>query len=274
MKQVLDKQFLSYAYWVKNKTQREIGQELGLHREIIRRQMQRLNIPKRNRSEAATLDAKKRLKQPNLMLSATISYIIGVILGDGTIGNKKNDYRIGLQTHSAAFNKSFEQALDKIGLNAKTYKYTRVRKVANGAFSDCIQTYYHTSALSKVFVDWFKSLDLVAISKLASEYPSDFLRGFYESEGYFSKEARRRIFRYKERFYTYIIKRERIGVAVTNKLLLDLARELSKQLGFHPTNISIKSSNCHNRKTLYQFEISRKGEARRFIREINPVIKN
>ncbi|MDE1869120.1 MAG: hypothetical protein KGH60_04120 [Candidatus Micrarchaeota archaeon] len=118
--------------------------------------------------------AKAHQLHPDLKNSATLSYILGVLRGDGYVyHDKKGHYSVTLNVKSLKFAKSFRRSLVKIGL--KPIKI----------FSDG-RGYYWVRAQSKEFYNWYRSLGPSASRELIDAIKGneiDFIRGFYEAEG-------------------------------------------------------------------------------------------
>lgn len=255
----MEKDFLEKEYWNQGKTLEEIGGEVGLNHRTIRYWMKKHGIPRRTPYE-------KKMIKPKIESSETLSYIVGVLLGDGWAGKvgKKHEYRVALQTRTLCFNRSFERALAEIGLNPRTFEYKIKGRET---------TFYGTFAHSKIFVGWFKSLEFEDIENLAKKYPIDFLRGFYESEGnYQETESEEKIKIGKKVRGPYVVHRVNIRIVNTNKKLIMLTKDLMKKIGFHPTTIyGVKT--LAPQKPQYCIAVYKKGEAGKFISLINPIIK-
>ena len=151
------------------------------------------------------------LIKPNLQVSGTLAYIVAVLLGDGYLRIRKYAdwfrYDVCLKVKDKAFAESFARALEKIGL----HPHIRCRKDSGQ---------YLVTATSVEFFKWFKGLDYEDIKKIASEYPVDFLRGFFESEGSISKH------RQGGKCYYQVV------IGNTDKKLISLVREIIEKLGY------------------------------------------
>jgi len=114
--------------------------------------------------------------------SRELSYVIGVILGDGQIKIelKNYAYRVRLRVKDKEFAEKFAECMQKI---LKTKK-------ANKIFTELDRTRgyrrrFVASVGSKEFVEFLKS-NKEDLSNLAEKYPADFLRGLFDSEGFTS----------------------------------------------------------------------------------------
>lgn len=114
--------------------------------------------------------------KPNLASSPELSYILGVLTGDGwTSISKPGSYCLGLHNSDKQFAEEFSESLKKIGLNSNYFTY-----VNRGWGSKLM---YRVYAYSRIAVEWYRQLTLGKIEDIASEYPTEFLRGFFQSEG-------------------------------------------------------------------------------------------
>ncbi len=106
----------------------------------------------------------------NLAPSQDMSYLLGVLKGDGYVTKSGYQYHVCLQSISKNFVSSFETSLKNIGLHpCKIYRDGR--------------GIYHSVACSLQFVDFYKNLKLRDLKQLIIGYQRHFIRGLYESEG-------------------------------------------------------------------------------------------
>lgn len=250
-----DRDFLYHEYWGCKKSLRQIGREFGCDPNTIRSNMRKRGIPIRNRGKGVKLAWRNRLVRPNLNSSPNLSYVLGVLLGDGCVGiyRKGREYRITLHTHkNPKFNSSFENALKSLGLNPHTHTVNDRDSKSGLAFD--------TIAYSKVFVEWYKMRTHEDIENLAKMYPCDFLRGIYESEGWFSQEFQ------KGKWL-----RERVIICNTNDKLINLCKELIESLGFNARKYEYMFP--RSKRMCFQLDIGKKGEACEFLKIVSPSIK-
>jgi hypothetical protein len=132
-----------------------------------------------NKGKSFSEESKKKMSEAqigkgrldiNLNPSASISYLIGVILGDGEI--LKNGIRLQ-QTKEEFAEKFFENA-GKIGMNPFYANYPSIVKKGQ----------IRVIAYSINFVEWFNNLSYLDMYNIIVFYPTDFICGFYESEGH------------------------------------------------------------------------------------------
>lgn len=154
--------------------------------------------------------------RPNLALSPSLSYILGVLLGDGfvykhTVNRRKGRhdqcYTVALVTKDYEFAEKFAYALREIGLHPCIFQVKMKRKNPN--WSDV----WRIEATSVVLYKWFKNLNPSQIKQIARAYPADFIRGFYDSDGCLSQD-------------------KYITMHKSNKFLIELIRSLLCGFGF------------------------------------------
>ncbi|MEK6888269.1 MAG: LAGLIDADG family homing endonuclease [Candidatus Aenigmatarchaeota archaeon] len=199
----------------------------------------------------------KVLIKPKLESNENLTYILGVLFGDGCVYKSSRSYRICLDVTDQNFSMSFFQALKKIRLNP----FIQERLPSNGIGK---RKKYIVIANSKVFGEWYKNISLLELEKILTnrENITGFLRGFYESEG--------QLYRNKSGSVTLYIHN-------TNLDLLKLLKKLSQQLGF---NFKLygpykNSSNLScNKKLLYRLSLNSKYDSHKFLQLIKPSIKN
>jgi hypothetical protein len=250
LKMAISKEELSELYLNQQLSIPEIAKRYSLHHSTLWYYTKKYGIPRRSRSESLKIAYKQGRKQsnivkPDLSPSPTLAYIVGVMLGDGHIEEYKKHYRIRLNTVDLDFAKSFQSALETIGVYSKIYYRTKLSKQSSG---------WSLRGYSKAFCEWCKSLTFDEIVKIAELYPKDFIRGFYESEGAFYETGR-----------SY-----QIRIANTNKELIMLVKKLIERLG---SKTSLYEE-IRERKPIYRIYILGGMEQRlRFINEIQPCIK-
>jgi len=177
--------------------------------------------------------------------SKELAYVLGVLKSDGFVyvDEKSHTHLIGLKTKDECFAKEFQKCLEAIGLKTKFYIVDN--------------RYYLVEARSKIFVDFYKSLDYQKIRSLIKGYEYYFLRGFYEGDGSFQRARRQIIF------------------LNTDIELLKFIRDILLELGYHPTDIKIhtRGNSTYGKKQLYYVMIHRKHEVEKLLAYMNPCIK-
>jgi hypothetical protein len=186
----------------------------------------------------------KRFYKPRLECSPELSYIVGVMLGDGSCLRGKLAYWINLRVRDREFAEAFRDALIKIDLRPKIDVYNQDGKPL-----------YFVRAVSKIFCMWWNSLSLDEIREIVLKYPADFLRGFYDSEGSWTKDA---------------------TVMYNNNLsVIQLVAEALKILGFRYKISSRRYLTRKSREPRVGYRIRILGgmpERRRFVEVVKPTI--
>lgn len=179
---------------------------------------------------------------PRLNFSPELAYVVGILIGDGSVGNRS----IRLSVKEETFAISFAEAMNKIGLPARIYRHTRFDKPKPLTTFTC-------QTRSSIFIKWYNELDLPCLAK---QFPIDFLRGFYESEGSYSP---------------------RNGLYICNSDFpkLELVTDCLKLLGFASTTIKqyiYPNPRIKNKKPMYRIGLHTK-ESRNFLIQVKPCIK-
>lgn len=121
-----------------------------------------------------THDPFNKINDVNLSPSPALSYVIGVYLGDGSIHNKDNGkYRIKLKVVDREFAEAFYNALKTLGLHPVfgfENDSTRVNR-------------FYVEGSSKALYGFLKN-PIEFLFEVAELYPAEFLRGFFDSEGF------------------------------------------------------------------------------------------
>jgi len=181
--------------------------------------------------------------KPNLKNKRILSYILGVIKGDGFVYKRGYCYFVGLDSSDKEFSLSFLEALKKVNLNPSMFLNKK--------------GYWRTIGSSKLFYKWYKSLNFKQIKQIAFKYPKEFIRGFYESEGCYHMAQK---------------KYSRIIIVNTDERLIKLVKKLIENLGFK-TNLYQRPQIKSNWKRVWALTMYNKEEIKKFLKEINPCIK-
>lgn len=184
-----------------------------------------------------------RFVYPNLEPSQQLSYVIGVLIGDGCVSKYNGKYNIILNVTDETFALSFKRALRELGLHPwlnSAIPRNKSRK------------YFRVTAMSKTFGEWLNALTKEQISLAAHKYPTDFLKGFYESEGTASQH--------------------RVCIVNTDVWKLEIAKLLIESLNFKTSLYSY--SRLLPAKTAYELHIlGGRSEQSKFLSLIEPCIK-
>lgn len=211
-----------------------------------------------------TLSNCSRMLNPTVEPSTDLAYILGVLLGDGTVYRNKRrngaERIIALSVKDLEFAKAFLDALRKINLHPHFYFY---RKNAT----------YRVRAYSRIFHDWFKSLDMEKIEQLVTTSPElarSFLKGFYDSEGSLILSTKR--YCQGRRYYEHPLIEVRMSNTDNKKASLIFA--VLKYLGFHPRIYKMFKTGGLNSAGVIEITISLKSrnEVLKFITEVGSSI--
>jgi len=220
------KEELEKLYWSLGLSIPDIEKLTGVSRSYIFRKFRDYGIPLKHRNIA------------DLKPSSELYYIYGVVLGDGTLENKR--YGIKLGVTNKKFAESFRKALESLGL--RTFSWTEERRGKSRRKT----TYYYVKTYSKNLYQWLRSNP-----EVPQEFYKDFLRGFYESEG----------------------TRSQAKVTNTNLELLKKYGEMLKHLGFSYNIIKREQKGWGTKPVYSLYLLGGKSSQERFIELVNPCIK-
>lgn len=113
-----------------------------------------------------------KIKVVNLKPSPPLAYIVGVYFGDGSISLNDYKYRIRLKVVDKEFAEAFAEALREIGTNPQFYEE-----------SDGRRKRFVAEATSKSLYKFLEK-PKEELFEVAKAYPREFLKGFFDSEGY------------------------------------------------------------------------------------------
>ncbi|RLF21228.1 MAG: hypothetical protein DRN15_02675 [Thermoprotei archaeon] len=141
-----------------------------------------------------------------------LAYIIGVTLGDGSVGIIKRyskgsrRYVFSLKVRDQEFAEAVKKAIERLGLHCSIRKRYMRRKEA---------VYYEVYCCVKRFVVFLKDIKdhPEKAWQWIREYEKEFLKGFYESEGNLSIEGYIRIYNKRREYIDMIVKcLQRLGI--------------------------------------------------------------
>lgn len=206
--------------------------------------------------------------QPNLDPSPELAYALGVICGDGWVAkhrhksNGGHEYGIYLKVTDETFAKEFHKTLGRLGLHPRTRLFSPEREKRKAVYKVVAYSVNFYRQYIDGGSDW--------IRYIAQQFPVDFLRGFYESEGSLKKIARwdRRSPLKFRLAYSY-----RLAVSNTNKELLELTEELLSNQG-----IRLKLWGPYYKgekaKPLYHLSTNKQSDISHFLEVVKPCIRN
>jgi len=249
-------EILRRLYWEEGLSQREIASYLGFLTLSIYEWFKKLKIPTRSTSlgnAVKHIDKTKWLKKSGVwrpISSSDLSYILGVMKGDGNIYKNKIQFR----TIDKPFAEKFVYHFKRIGINTWPMLIEK-RSLKNINRKDV----YCIFASSLLFSKWYRSLTLEELKKEVDLYPIPFICGFYESEGTI----------YDNQGHL------RIGIFNIDKELLNMVYDFICELDFTPTfGLNRRKLRVwKNEKICYQITLCKKQEVPKFINLINPCIK-
>jgi len=232
---------------IEGKSVNKIAEEQGVGYNTVWRHLVKNDIPIQ-KSDRGTK------QYPNLEPSPELAYILGVIDGDGSVNGYIN---IELDVKDYAFAKEFERALKAIGLRADTRNNDHWNKSLERQ-----QKMWKCYACSVVFVRWFKGLTQEQKEGIVSQFPKEYLKGFFESEG------------------TYTINTDgSVHVHFSNfdYELLSMVQRLLALLGYDSNIYESKRKGHFSGREVTAYTLNLLGpseEKHEFIKRIKPVIKN
>jgi len=191
---------------------------------------------------------------PNLESSPELSYLLGVLDGDGNVSGNN---LIQLGTKDFEFAEEFANALRAINLRANV--------IEKNYWNKDLKRQYHgwrCYARSVVFVRWFKGLTQEQKEGIAKQFPEEYLKGFFESEGSYNINTNGGAHVYFSNF---------------DYELLLMVQRLLTTLGYESRiyENKRKSQFTGEEKTTYRLNLLGSSEDKHeFIRRIKPVIKN
>lgn len=158
-------QDLEYLHWNQGMSLTDIGKQYGVSPQAIRYWMQKFGIEHRSLKQTVLFES-----------SPALSYVIGVLHGDGFLYRNpaSNQHLVILSVIDRPFADAFARALNCLGLRAPI--------IALPARNNS-KPQWKVYATSKEFHELWEKLSPDERLDLGMEYPADFLRGVYDSEG-------------------------------------------------------------------------------------------
>jgi len=240
-----DGEWLWKEHVEEGKSVNQIAEEQGVHWNTIRRHLRLNDIPIQ----------KQRSKQyPNLEPSPELSYILGVIAGDGYVSGYDH---IGLGTKDYEFAKEFETALKAIELRANVEK--------RNSWIKNLQRPYHwwqCQANSTVFVCWYRGLTQEQKEGIVKQFPEEYLKGMFESEGSYNIGTNGSV---------------HVHFSNTDYELLLMVQRLLTMLGYDSNIYESRHKGHFTGQEVTEYKLSLLGSSEKkheFIKKLNPVIKN
>ncbi len=208
-------------YYDKELSRKDIANAFGFSEGQVKYWRRKLGLPVRCFRRLV----RYKLKFPT---SPSLVYILGVMLGDGflqkRITSHGTQFMVRLRTTEEPFAKSFCHHLRALGMNAYIKNNPSEPRV------------YVTIAYCKAFYEWYSRLSLMDIEEIAKKYPKEFLRGFYESEGWVSVNTYLDKRKPQSRFHIYWA----LGMSNYKRDVLEVVQRVLHKLGYN--------SDLHQRK--------------------------
>jgi len=185
---------------------------------------------------------------PDLTPSPQLSYVIGVRLGDGTVYHNKKyrNYEVKLKAKDREFVEHFQYCLSKV-----SRRKVSLYKTKDG--------FWEAKASSKPLYLFLKTKRVTNYRSIIERFPSEFIRGFADSEGNVS---------YSNDKYAYV----RITMSNTNFRVLEFVQKLLLKNFKIFSSLTIKGV-TKGKKTAYDLVISRQLDVATFARFIGFTIK-
>ena len=159
------KEQLEELYWHQEKNLQEIGSMYGVTGGAIKYWFKKLGVKFKPQSQ-----------EPLLTPSPSLSYVSGVLHGDGFLyyNPARKAHEILMSITELVFANSFKQALVSINIRAGIVQLKPVldRKPSVKVYATC-----------KNFAIWWKGLSVAERLKVGMAHPWEFIRGLYESDG-------------------------------------------------------------------------------------------
>lgn len=210
----------------------------------------------------ATVRQPWKVNMPNLHPSPELAYVCGVILGDGYLGERhykgnRSNYLIVLRANDADFVASFNDALSKV--IGKQGGYTIDHNSKCG---------FRVRGQSLILYSFLKGLRSEFFKPVAEAFPSDFIRGLADSEGWVINSGRAR----------------RVEIALSTEGVVTYLQDLLDRCfgivtGIHSRQASktphIKNdgSSIYSKKTMYCLSIYGKVNLEKFAKNIGFAIE-
>lgn len=259
----ISKEKLKKLYHEKNMSLSEIGEKYDCDSTNIHYYMKKYDIERRNLKEAQKIvgdSGARKTNRPNLDLSEDVSYILGVLEGDGfTLKfEERNESIIRLQVNDYPFAKSFSKSLKNIGLNPSILN---TEKYGNTS------TKWRVSAYSQKFLDWYNSISILNFLNKSKEVENNFMeffRGFYESDGTLSIQPEKSYFQ--------------LFITNSNKKILEKIKNLMLKIGYNFTlNKKTKRNEIREingrkikfKKPVYRLTLHRRKEIEKLLSKLN-----
>jgi len=200
--------------------------------------------------------------------SPELSYILGVLDGDGYVRIKGKHYLIGLQSIDYEFVEEFNNALIKVFGKNRPYSIFKEKR------DPPRKPIYRVEGICKKFVKWYLRTPREDRWSLAKKYPKKYLRGIYDSEGSVTVQ--------ECHSSNAPILNCRIDLSNTDLVLLSFVQKLLVEQGYRPKMYKVYDGIGFTkfpeglflrRKAEYVLRILRRGDVMRFVDDIGFTVK-
>lgn len=225
------------------KTSRELADEYSCGKTTILRKLRK--------AEADIRDAERMGTEIDTNPSPELAYFIGVLEAEGNIYTKGDGIQYTIGVTDTEFADSIEECMNLLGFN--TVRYIESKESNKNATQDTVRL----KGYSKPFYKWYNTKNTLELLE-KKEHKIEFIRGFYESEGWISQPSNNSL---------------AVGMNNTNIHLLDIVEATLSELGFEFSRYH-RQKKKENHSDVVTLKLSRTDEVVEFIQEIDPVIKN
>ncbi|PIU21336.1 MAG: hypothetical protein COT15_02865 [Candidatus Diapherotrites archaeon CG08_land_8_20_14_0_20_34_12] len=120
----------------------------------------------------------------NSIASPELSYVLGVMFGDGaiTFNKKKQDYAIRLEAKDKDFVENFSTCVSKVLNKNRNYLVCKTKREMYSVKGRSKQLYYFIKSLKE---------DFELLKKFVEPFPAEFIRGVLDSEGTISASPKK-----------------------------------------------------------------------------------
>jgi len=240
-------EWLYNEHIVEGKSINKIADEQGVGWSTVRKHLRKNDIPIQKHGTS-------NKQYPNLSPSPELAYILGVLDGDGYVSGC---IQIALGVKDEVFAQEFANALQAIGLRAKVRKYDYWVKNLKRQ-----EHRWVCNVNSVVFVRWYKGLTQERKEGIAKQFPEEYLKGMFESEGSYNINPDGSAYVWFSNF---------------DYNLLLMVQRLLTMLGYESKIYKSRHKSRFSGREVTEYKLGLLGSSKEkyeFIKRIKPVIKN
>jgi len=248
-----DKEKIRELY-LKGYSTKEIAEIFNVAPQTVQYHLRRMKII-RDKREGLVV---KYCRNLNLKPNKDLAYVIGVLLGDGSVSQCKSGeykgktykrWRFRLKTTSKDFALSVAEACKRIGLNPHIFYCDTPYYRKNPNYKIPYEVVVYNEEFCKLLFNI--KLNPKNAIKYIEGFEKEFIKGFYESEGYLSKYA--------------------LEIYNANRDIIEVVCYALEKIGF---KYNLTEKTIRNKKYYRISILGGRKEHKRFISVINPCIKN